>query len=417
MSRINKSKVSKVPTDPDNVYLDLIITNLKATTTPPIPINFNENRNSPVISNSGNYNLSIVRFSLETQTLPVFIPIIQPNQGDEDLTIYSVTLQVKHAGITYTQREYINWNSQNSATARPPPPSSNPNGLQSDSTDYYYCFSFTWWSNLILLAFENAYNGLAAQLTAAALVPATYIGIAPPILQFNPDNQTCSLSAPTPFYNTYTTTSPPIVNTASAQIFFNAPLFNLFSSFPAQLKGFNATLGRTYQILVSDFGGSNVIKYPVTGSTTLVPPTASNFTQVFQEYSTIQNWCPVSAIVFTTSTIPVVPNQLSSPLIFAEGNVLSNTSGNNSNFQLVLTDLESGDLCYKPNLQYSPTAEYRRLSMTGTSPLSNIQVSVFWRNKLGNLIPFTLGSGGSATVKMLFTKVSAIYMNEEDDSK
>ena len=49
MSRINTSKVSNVPQDPDNVYLDLIITNLKSSGTPPIPINFNENRNNPVI--------------------------------------------------------------------------------------------------------------------------------------------------------------------------------------------------------------------------------------------------------------------------------------------------------------------------------------------------------------------------------
>lgn len=164
---------------------------------------------------------------------------------------------------------------------------------------------------------------------------------------------------------------------------------------------------------MSNFGGSNQVVYPVNGSLTAVPPTAVIFTQVFQEYSTIENLTPVSAIVFTTSTIPIVPNQLSSPLIFAEGNILSNTSGNNSNFQLVLTDLESGDLCYKPNLQYSPTAEYRRIALTGSSPLSNIQLSVFWRNKLGNLIPFYLGSGASATVKFLFTKVSAIY-GEED---
>jgi hypothetical protein len=420
MNRINTSKVSKVPQDPDNVYLDLVITNIKSESTAPIPINFNENRNSPVISNSGAYNLSIVRFSLETQALPLFIPVIQPSPNtDPDLTIYSLTLQVTNpaTGITYFVRQYINWNSQNSSTPIPSPPSANANGLQSDSSDYYYCFSFTWWCNLILLAFQNAYTNLAAQLTAAGLVPANFIGDVPPLFQFNPDNQTCSISAQSPFYDTYTVPPPsPIVNPNAAQIFFNAPLFNLFSSFPAQLKGYNALNGKTYQILVSNFGGSNQIIYPTTGALTPVPPQPQGylFTQVFQEYSTVQNWCPVSAIVFTTSTIPVVPNQLSSPLIFAEGNILSNTSGNNSNFQLVLTDLESGEICYKPNLQYSPTAEYRRLSMTGTSPLSNIQVSVFWRNRLGNLIPFLLGSGSSATIKFLFTKVSAIYMNEEE---
>ena len=420
MNRINTSKISKVPTDPDNVYLDLVITNIKSESTAPIPINFNENRNSAVISNSGAYNLSIVRFSLETQALPLFIPIIQPSPNtDPDLTIYSLTLQVTDlSGVTHFVQQYINWNSQNSATPVPSPPSANANGLQSDSTDYYYCFSFTWWCNLILLAFDAAYTNLITVLTTAGLTPTqitNLIGFAPPIIQFNPDNQTCSISAPTPYYDTYTVPPPsPIVAPNHVQIYFNAPLFNLFSSFPAQLKGYNATFGRTYQILVSNFGGSNVISYPVSGDPTASPATAYYFTQVFQEYTTVQNWCPVSAIVFTTSTIPIVPSQLSSPLIFAEGNILSNTSGNNSNFQLVLTDLESGELCYKPNLQYSPTAEYRRISMTGTSPLSNIQVSVFWRNRLGNLIPFLLGSGSSATVKFLFTKVSAIYMNEEE---
>jgi hypothetical protein len=422
MNRINTSKVSKVPQDPDNVFLDLIITNLKSAGTPPVPINFNENRNSPVISSTGKYNLSIVRFSLETQTTPVFIPLIAltdpaglPN-SNPDLTVYSVTLQVVSpvTGNTYTKQTFIDWIPQNSLTVVPQPPSQTANGLQSDSGDYYFCFSFTWWCNLILVAMAQCFNDLETLVLAGGDVPATLIGVVPPFIQFNPDNQTCSLAMPSPFFNTYDqTVSPPVVNPNAVKLFFNAPLFNLFSSFPAQLTSYTATLGRTFQILASNFGGSNLISYPVTGDPLAVPPTAYYFLQVFQEYSTIQNWCPVSAIVFTTSTIPIIPNQLSSPLIFAEGNVLSNTSGNNSNFALVLTDLESGELCYKPNIQYSPTAEYRRIALTGTSPLSNIQLSVFWRNRLGNLVPFYLGSGATATVKFLFTKVSAIYGSED----
>ena len=424
MNRINTSKVSNVPTDPDNVYLDLIITNLKSSGTPPVPINFNENRNSPVISSTGKYNLSIVRFSLETQTTPVFIPIIaltDPTTGlpnsNPDLTVYSVTLQVLDSvttGVTYTQQTFVNWNPQNTLTPVPFPPSLNPNGLQSDSSDYYFCFSFQWWCNLVLVAMAQCFNSLKNQLTVAGLTPlqiTALIGTVPPFIQFNPDNQTCSLAMPSPYFNTYDqTVSPTVVNPNAVKLFFNAPLFNLFSSFPAQLTSYTLSLGRTFQILVSNFGGSNQILYPLYP----VPPATSlPFLQVFQEYSTIQNWCPIAGIVFTTSTIPIAPNQLSSPLIFAEGNILSNTSGNNSNFALVLTDLESGELCYKPNIQYSPTAEYRRISLTGTSPLSNIQLSVFWRNRLGNLIPFYLGSGATATVKFLFTKVSAIYGEEE----
>lgn len=427
MSRVNTRQISRVPQDPDNVYLDLIVTNIKSSGTPPIPINFNENRNTPVISNTGKYNLSIVRFSLETQTLPIFIPVIaikDPSTGlpntNPNLTVYSVTLQVASQitpGLIYTQQTFVIWEPQNTLTPVPSAPAFNANGLQSDSGDYYFCFSFQWWTGLVLETMGNCFNALALQITAGGEVPSTLIGVAPPLIQFNPDNQTCNLSLQSPFFDTYdTSVFPPVPNPLSALLFFNAPLFNLFSSFPFQLISFTQPLGATFQIIVSPFGGANQIIYPVTGALVPVPPQPQGFlyTQVFQEYSTTQNWTPVSAVVFTTSTIPVVPNQLSSPLIFAEGNILSNTSGNNSNFQLVLTDLESGEFSYKPNLQYSPTAEYRRISLTGSSPLSNIQLSVFWRDKLGNLNPFYLGSGSSATVKFLFTKVSAMYGSEDE---
>ena len=79
--------------------------------------------------------------------------------------------------------------------------------------------------------------------------------------------------------------------------------------------------------------------------------------------------------------------------------------------------LESGDLVYKPNLQYNPTAEYRRISMTGSGALTNIQISVFWRTKLGELVPMTLSGGSSCTIKLLFTKVSAIYNVLKDNTK
>ena len=46
-----------VPINPDNVYYDLVITNVKSETTPPLPIYFNENRTNPIVNNSGDtYN-------------------------------------------------------------------------------------------------------------------------------------------------------------------------------------------------------------------------------------------------------------------------------------------------------------------------------------------------------------------------
>ena len=86
---------------PDNVYYDLVFTNLKSDKTEPIQIQFNENRAKSILSNTGEYDLSIVRFSIDTQTLPLWIPEIQSNQSDRDLTIYSVSLSYLPVGRSY----------------------------------------------------------------------------------------------------------------------------------------------------------------------------------------------------------------------------------------------------------------------------------------------------------------------------
>jgi hypothetical protein len=128
---------------------------------------------------------------------------------------------------------------------------------------------------------------------------------------------------------------------------------------------------------------------------------------VIQEWSTISVWSPISAIVFTTSTVPITQNLLSKPAVFVNGNILG-SYGNNSNFQLVLTDFVSDTGFYKPNIVYQPTSQYRLLDLTGNQPLTNLDISIFWRNNFGQLIPFYLGSGGVCTIKILFTKKTSV---------
>jgi hypothetical protein len=175
----------------------------------------------------------------------------------------------------------------------------------------------------------------------------------------------------------------------------------MFSSFPCVNYGISASNGQNYRMAIGDFTGVNnmlVPAYSVDGSPQYI------CSVVNQEYSTISNWTPVSSIVFTSNTLPIVSNQLSAPMIYSEGGNILSLSGNNSNFAQIITDLETNDNCYKPNLIYTPSAEYRIISMTGNSPLSNIDVSVFWKSRLGVLHPLLLMSGSSTTLKFLFTK-------------
>ena len=408
---ISKSRISTVPTEPDNVYLDCLMTNVLGNTVEPIPLNYTENRTNAIVNNASDYCISVVRFSLETQSLPVWIPTIQPNQADPNLTIYSVTLEITPPApniVTFTSQQFLIWEPQNVNSQVPPPPSATASGFQANYNNYYYCSNFDWIAVLIEKALFNAQTDLENQITLAGVVPNPLTGIYPPTISFDASTLGFVMSANLDVYANNTAGSVITPKADACELYFNTALYELFSTFPALNFGTNATItnGTNFRITFLDFGGTSLIQVPTIPSALF--PAQTNI-QVFQEFSTINNITPISGIVFTTSQIPIVANQLSSPQIISEGGQIQALSGNNSNFGLILTDLESGDLVYKPNLLYVPSAEYRRISLQSSQPVSNIQISVFWRNKLGELNPLTLASGASCTIKLLFTKTSAIY--------
>jgi hypothetical protein len=402
MPPIQSFRKNHVPEQPDNVYYDLIITNIQSEKTEPVRIYYNQNRTNPIIDNTGQYELSIIRFSVDTQLLPVFIPFIKTglSQTDPNLTIYSVSLSyLAPSGNQYYGQAFLEWSPQDTSAPVPPPPSAN-NGFQSTTGNYYYCYNYTWWCYIVLNAFKAAYATLEANVVAGGDTFPNGTGTnanAPPTFTFDTTTQTAVLSAPSLYYNNRDTSGN--LNPQAIGIYFNNPLYQLFSSFAATYRGVGAVSGTDYRILVDNFGGTSEIILP-----TIPVGTGIIATQVFQEYSTTSNWTPVSGIVFTSNTIPIVPNGLSAPLIFNEASVVSLFSNNNANFAQIITDLETNENCYKPNLLYEPTAEYRFVSLVGTSPLTNIDVSVYWKTRLGELVPLYLPSGGSATLKFLFRK-------------
>jgi hypothetical protein len=384
----------KKETNPDRIYYDITITNVKSETTIPPTIYYNESRQNPYCPNSGDYYLSIIRFQLDTQTLPIFIPEIQQNQSDPDLTIYSVTLQYKNVA----KRVYIKWIPQYSTEPVPPPPNSTLNGLQVESA-YYYMFNYSYFTTLVLFALQDAFTQLQADPATAGDLALAHA----PVISWDAMMNTAVISAESAYYNQTTTSPPNPLNPVA--IYFNSPLFNLFSSFVGRYEGIDyANLGRNVRINIAEFAGTNTILLPVSAP----PADQYQATQVAQEYSTIQSWTPVSSIVFTSNTLPIVSNQLSAPLVFNESKNVDSLNGNNANFAQIITDLASGDQDYKPFLLYNPTAEFRYIDMYGNQPLTNIDISVFWKNKLGVLIPFRLASGGSCSIKILFAKKSTI---------
>lgn len=376
---------------PDKVYFDITITNLQTITEEPPILYFNQSRSSPFVNVPEDYFLSIVRFTLDTPTLPILQVEIVPQQGNVDLTVYNISLQWTNPIApfqTFTQTTPLIFLPQNTSATVPFPPSLTINGLQNNATGYYDIYSYQYFIYLVNRTFTQCFTALNAQVVGAGLVlPSTF----EPTLTYDTTNYIGILNVDVLGYDTQ---SPNYI-----KIFFNPALYQLFSSFPSYISNLTINNSLNLQIITNTFGGSNIAPFPSTAP-------LYNAISVYQEYSTVGLWTPITSIVFCSNTLPIVPNQISSPLLFIDGRIL--TSSNNSNIAQVITDFVSDTGLYKPNIVYNPTAQYRLVDLQGNRPLTNIDLTVFWKDRVGVLQPFRLSSGSSATVKILFTKKTSV---------
>jgi len=374
---------------PDKVYYDVAISNIATVDNPPPPLYFNETRNQPFVTDPESYYLSIIRFTLDTPTLPVITPEIQPNQANANLTVYSVTLQWTNPVApfqTFTQQTFVTYIPQNLSIPQPAPPSQTDTGLKNNPQSYYDIYNYQYWIYLVNITFTTCFNALNAQVTGAGLALPS---LNKPVMNWDAQQNIAILNADIAGYD----------DTAAnhIKIFFNPSMYNLFNSFPVSIIGFNSiTLGRNVRIVTSGFGGANIVPYPP------VTPTYTAL-QIVQEYSTIALWTPVTSIVFTSNTLPIVPNNISAPLLFLNGNQFR-SGGNNSNIAQVITDFVASEGMYKPQVTFAPSAQYRLVNLVGNTPIYNLDIEVYYKNRVGDLIPFRLGSGSTATIKILFTR-------------
>lgn len=396
MSQFN---VIKNDSNPDQIYYDVTVTNFQSTTTDPPVFYYNEQRTMPFIGVPEDYYLSILRFTVDTGTLPVFIPSIQPNQGDRNLTIYSVTLTYLYLGTTYVAQKFLNWVPQDISTPLPVPPNQSLTGTQNNDTGYYNCYSYTYFLAVVGKAYEDAYADLLAQVTTAGgTLPSDY----PPYIDWDTSSASGTLFSDVAGYDQNPTSGIVPIN-----IYMNAPLFSLFSSFPARYLGYDLTAlniqGRNFQLLPFNKGSTNL--QVITPSDPLLAPWTAIC--LYQECSTTASWTPIQSLVFISNTLPINPNQVSTPLIYNNGAQLS-LGGNNSAINNIITDLTSDTGSYRPNLVYLPQAQYRYVTLYGNRPLFNLDLQIFYRLRTGQLVPFRLQSGGSVTVKVAFIKKDSV---------
>jgi hypothetical protein len=301
----------------------------------------------------------------------VFIPAIATNQNDINKTVYVISYKniatgdIKQLNVTYAP-----------SNLNTPLPASPFNGQDVQSIYYYVKY---------YQDFVNMVNTTLKTLWTATIYP--------PFIEFSPDT----------FQFIFNVPANQFVTAPSLALYFNTRLFNLFAGLPFIFTGYEGEL--IYKLNVAGSSQNTRQILDVDGVTRI------RFIQVFSEVCSIDAWNPVASIVFTSNTLPIVPSQTSPAKLYnSSSNGLS--SAGIANITSIISDFEipiSSTNQYRSEISYVPQGEYRLIDMYSNQDIFKLDLNVYWKNKLGDLIPLLLEPGCSASVKILF-RSSLFYL-------
>lgn len=363
-----------------------------------IPLVFNQIRATPYLLRPEEYYLTVIRFTIETPSFPLFIPLALVGQNDVNKTVYNITL-------TYANKPYkqpVIWIPQDDTINAPIGPV-----RQSDvspANPYYYCYSYQHFADCINNSFKAAITLINADIGGGTLTA--------PYLQYDAVTNLFTLGGNVNIYRTASDGSL----LGSVGIYFNSELYNLFASLPyiyTAGKAYVVTgnnLQMDYQLLLTT--GTNVPTaspqpYITNIRTNTLYTTPINDVISVQEYQTLSLWCPIKSLIFKTNLLCTAPEIMATPAVYEDGDYNINGAKQNADILNIMIDyvpqLDKGTE-YKPYIFYQPNGEYKLTDLYGKTPVDAIDISVFWKDCFGNLIPFTLSASSSATIKILFRK-------------
>ena len=399
-----------MPQQPYHVYVDLDAVNNDFSSKSPPALRFDETRDYPFLDgDSAEYFCSIVRFSIQTaNSLPVFVPEMDMtltsmyNNAWAFWTAYkiSIILTKPKPGatngdtISITKTLNVQWSPVGIVLPSNAPP----------DPDQFYVYNYADFLAMINLTFSR--------LMTEGTIADAMVGYpcCSPFMEMDPNTLKCSLTADklhfvTDMNGKAVTTLP----RPALAIFFSDNLKTLFPSFPYYDHKSNDNL--RYQVMFTNMYNVNSIQlntnpFALSLADTTIPNSVRPGIQVAQEMSGVPLWNPVMSLVFTTSLLPIVPTQTSTPKVYNNASKNISASGK-PNISSILADFEvniSPTDQYRPYITYVPPGEYRLIDMYSSYNLNKLDLSVYWKDNLGNLNPFYLQPGCSAHVKLMFRR-------------
>lgn len=326
----------------EDVYIDLLATcSVQTNSNHRVPLVFNQTSSQPILKSTTGYKLSIIRFSLNTETLPIFIPTMR----SANETIYSITME--YNGVQFQQ--FMQYEPQNLNPV--------------DQDEYYYVYNYQYLIYLVNNCITSCLTGLGLA-NGATVAPTMTIDMTSKVVTINLDNN----------YFGYNESN-------KINIYMNYAMYTMFASLPATIVNKNK-LGMDYQL-------NNLISQDLTSMT--------------QDFATDMILNPVSSIVFTSNLIPIYQSSTPPIQIYVDG-VVSNQNSS-YNFLNILTDFIANDMQFVPYIQYSPSIyRFLGLKQNTEIRNIDLRVFWQNKNS-GILKPLYIGCGGSCSIKLYFAQV------------
>jgi hypothetical protein len=352
----------------DYLYYNLYSTCSKLNPTDPDqPCIFEEIRDQSILKDPSQYKFSIIRFSLNSNNLPAFIPKIQTGQTNINLTTYGFVFSYL-SGRYVSDPIFLNYQCRNkysylSSNIQTPITSSR------QTSQYYFTYDIQDFVDMMNIAFIQGTNNINSKAS---------ITMNPPIMIFNKLQNTFSIYYDSNYFGAFD----------KMVVKFNDDLYNLFRNFNSYYASFG---GYNYEMIVSN---------KMTNTITI---NNINYFIETQSYPNMQNFSPVSTIVFL-SNMGVKQELISNVNIL---NINNNSNGANNNIQPIITDLILGldnPMDVNNFIQYIPSGQFRESSII-TEELKYISFNVYWRDKFGNTFPILLSDGDACTLKIKFQKL------------
>lgn len=329
---------------------------------------FNQMRNKPYLDNPSDYELTIVKFNLDSNSFPN--QIVQPLVGvpvEPDgsyKTVYEMYFGTTRINITWLPADM---------TLRAKPPTTGLELVTKNmiSDEFFYNYSYQYFLDRINKNIEQ-YNIFFI---------------------FNPVTGLISLNGNYP-YN------------GANNIYVNEQLYNLLAGFQYvyddNVAGINTPV---YQLIATQVltGGGTLVNYkvePQYSAFNSVPLTVTqNSVITVQNYPSTQLWNPVVSIVFTSKSLAVAADDESIPYIYG---LNPNKPVNNSNVSINLFEYSLGRRA-DPVISFVNIV-YLFKTLISNDPISDLNLETFWKDDFGNLHPFFIESGSNFNLKLMFRK-------------